>query len=177
MILYHFTSVLHLPIILETGFLMPVESNYDRTPHSGPDVVWLTTDPEPRPGEHGLYPAKTAVQFVIEVPAIRWRDWRWHPRDREWLTKLETAAGAGDAARGRRLASTWYVWPAPIFRKRWRALIVDDLECDMTTGASYPVCNECCDTLVHGDAVEDPETGDSFHAECLAYRRSENSRE
>ncbi len=92
-------------------------------------------------------------------------------------TKLETAAGAGDAARGRRLASTWYVWPAPIFRRRWRALIVDDLECDMTTGAPYPMCNECCDTLVHGDAVEDPETGDSFHAECLAYRRSENSRE
>ena len=179
MILYHYTSKLHLPFILETGFLKPVESNYrEDQPHAAPDVVWLTTDRTPCFNDHGLYPAKTEVQILIDLARpIRWRNWRWHPRDREWLTKLETAAGAGDAARGRRLASTWYVWPAPIFRRRWRALIVDDLECDMTTGAPYPACNECCDTLVHGDAVEDPETGDSFHAECLAYRRSENSRE
>ena len=68
MILYHYTSKLHLPFILESGFLKPVESNYcGNQPHAGPDVVWLTTDRTPCPNDHGLYPAKTEVQILIDL--------------------------------------------------------------------------------------------------------------
>jgi hypothetical protein len=46
--LYHFTSPYHLPAILDADRLTVTESNISNTrEHKGPDVVWLTDDPEP----------------------------------------------------------------------------------------------------------------------------------
>lgn len=59
--LYHFTTRdHHWPRIEAAGYLKVTESNIsDRRPHAGPDVVWLTDDPEPSIQRWGLPSATT----------------------------------------------------------------------------------------------------------------------
>ena len=114
---YHFTSTVHLPVILEAGLLKLTESNVDALiPHAGPDVVWLLDVPQ-IDHHHGLEGSavdKTEVMFTVDVPAINWLDWTWgasmDPRDRSRFIEV---------AGGMEAAEHWYVWPAPIPRRRW----------------------------------------------------------
>ena len=109
--LYHFTCEHHLPKIMTDGYLKTTESNLSITrPHAGPDVDWLGTMPEMRPGgSYGLSDGtksidvegrnvlladKTAIRFTVEVPARdahKWDVWarRWgmHKRTFEAFQK------------------------------------------------------------------------------------------
>lgn len=131
MTFFHYTSVVHLPLILNDGFIKAVESNVDPTrQHAGPDVVWLLDDSDPQAFRHGLeYPTSMArfdppdkrrVRFEVDVPAIRWLD--WYPASlmpQWWRTTFITAAGGPEAT------EHWYVWPKAIKRERWVGLTID----------------------------------------------------
>ncbi len=122
MILYHFTSTVHLPLINAAGALTTTESNLSPTrEHAGPDVVWLTSDPEPDAEGHALAGScvdKTAVRITVDVPDAEvwgWLPWsRGHRIPKKWARHLE---------RGRRPA-TWYVMERPIPRAEWVAVDV-----------------------------------------------------
>lgn len=77
------TSIERWHRIEEDRRIYTTESNLSvNTPHAGPDVVWLTTDPECVHG-HGLHlqidgTDKTRVQIVVELPnrdVHKWREW------------------------------------------------------------------------------------------------------
>lgn len=118
--LYHFTSEVHLPRILETRKLIPTESNIDPTfPNAGPKVVWLTDTPTAEMG-HGLLTSsvdKTAVRFAVEVPAIPWAEWAWTTQMPKWWRDAFVEGGGGEQA-----VLHWFVWPAPIPQSRWLAV-------------------------------------------------------
>jgi hypothetical protein len=126
MLLYHYTSSVHVPRILRAGVLRPTGSNLDLTSEgrspAGPPVVWLTTHDHPGAG-HGLYQSvadKTEYRFTVEVP----RDWpkRWvkwakahgsTPRGMDWL------ASTGG---GWEVAESWWVVARPIPARYWLAV-------------------------------------------------------
>lgn len=117
--LYHFTARAHLDSILADGFLDVTESNVSmRREHAGPDVVWLTTNPDPSAHDHGLTArmngvSKKAIRFAVKVDrraAHKWRDWATrHGIDRGWLTTLAKVGGS----------STWRVVERPIPASQW----------------------------------------------------------
>lgn len=81
--LYHYTSIERWWLIAEGGRLKTTESNLSgHRPHAGPDVVWLTTDPDCQYG-HGLRPTlngtdKTRVRIAVELPnrdVHKWSGW------------------------------------------------------------------------------------------------------
>lgn len=136
MILYHFTSRHHLPMIRLTGELSCTESNIGSPSriqppfgeHVGPDVVWLTSSPEPE--GHGLEGAKAVsgygtagddvdkseIRITVEIPdsdAEHWPEFAVaHGIHPEWRRALE---------KGHR-AESWYVCRRPIPRSEWRAV-------------------------------------------------------
>ena len=86
MILYHLSSIYHLPTILSSGYLKTVESNVSLDPrreHAGPDVVWLTTSQRVGQGWARMRPGldyvdKCRVIFELELPDDEvhlWSDW------------------------------------------------------------------------------------------------------
>ena len=123
MILYHYTTVGHLPEILEDGYLDTTESNMSRTRgHAGPDVCWLTADSDPVtacgqwryvPLAPGLTVDKGRIRFAVDVAfrdVHRWRDWvrarGIHP---EWARSLARAGGSGQ----------WFVVQRRVPRTEW----------------------------------------------------------
>lgn len=119
MILYHFTSLYHLPKIEADGVIRPTESNFSRTtPNAGPPVVWLTDLPDMGDVSHGLEGSlydKKQVRIAVNVPAIRWLD--WPPA----LSKMP-----GDVrdslihwGGGMEAAVHWFVLPGRIPASRW----------------------------------------------------------
>lgn len=121
MLLYHYTSTEHLPLILGDGFLKTVESNISfKRPHAGPDVVWLTTDPDPADDTMGLQGAdvdKLAVRITVNVDrrsVHKWLPWaRARGIDPAWLKALTSAGGAG----------TWRVVERPIPAARFTQIL------------------------------------------------------
>jgi hypothetical protein len=119
--LYHFTSEVHLPRILEAGRLEVTESNVDPfRAHAGPDVVWLTDEPDPARHEQwarGPVVDKLAVRFTVEVPRGRMMSWaafsHRHRVSAVWRAALERSGGD---------ASTWWVSTVPVTRERWVAV-------------------------------------------------------
>lgn len=117
MILYHFTSSVHVPLILADGYLKTVESNISaRREHAGPDVVWLTTDgdPERHHGWQEWSPVdKLAVRFTVDIPkrdAHRWHEWAGrYGIDPAWRRALAAVGGSG----------TWRVVTRPIPAAEW----------------------------------------------------------
>jgi hypothetical protein len=106
MILYHFTSVERIPLIQAAGFLRVTESNIgsgrpDWPPygeHAGPDVVWLTNEPEPDKVGLGVGTVdgsdETLVRITVDIAdgdVMWWPDFRTlhgiHPRWRRALEK------------------------------------------------------------------------------------------
>jgi hypothetical protein len=128
--LYHYTSIERWQLIAAHGRLNTTESNLSfRRAHAGPDVVWLTTDPECRHG-HGLLSTldgtdKTRVRVAVELPnrdVHKWRQWAdargIHPI---WRSRLIESSRGG--------ASTWRLVTKPIPSRRWVEVI------DRATGA------------------------------------------
>lgn len=121
--LYHFTSVVHLPIIERAGLLRRTESNFHMTvEHAAPDVVWFTTMATPALG-HGLdggIADKARVRFTVDVPDAWVRPWLpWVDAlgiERSWRDVL-VESGGGLAA-----AESWRVTFRPVRRDRWVAV-------------------------------------------------------
>ena len=130
--LYHYTCIEHLPTILAAGYLKTSESNISpRVPHAGPDVAWLTTQPDPTLG-HGLNAGqtvvdKTRIRFTVQVPKRAVTPWRlWATMqgiDPTWMRALAQAGGSG----------TWRVTPRPIPAEQWVEVL------DRHTGRTYPI--------------------------------------
>ncbi len=119
--LYHFTSILHLPHIKQSGFINVTESNiHPILEHFGPDVVWLTDLPtsERGLGLKGSSVNKQQIRFTVEVDAQSWRDFaNANKINRSWYRTLDEVGGY--------TARNWYVSTAPIFSKNW--LAIDDM--------------------------------------------------
>jgi len=127
--LYHYTSIERWDRIDADGRINTTESNLsEKTPHAGPDVVWLTTDPNCEL-DHVLAETddgtdKTRVQIVVALPnrdVHKWREWAVvRGITPTWMRALINAAGGG--------AGTWRVTERPIPRTRWVTVV------DMKTG-------------------------------------------
>jgi hypothetical protein len=119
-VLYHYTSQLHLPLILRSGFLKLTESNVAmERPHAGPDVVWLTRDPSPwqawmrMPGR--LLPVdKGRIRFLVDVPHGELQSWStWadqHGVADAWRRAMVDSGGPSDA---------WYVTERIVPWQEW----------------------------------------------------------
>jgi len=127
--LYHYTSIEHLPLIVASGKLLTTESKVSETrEHAGPDVVWLTSDPECAHG-HGIGKSadgidKSRIRFTVDVPnreVQRWKAWALgHGMDRAWLkTFTESAAQSGQSDG----AGTWWVAERPVLSTRWVSVV------------------------------------------------------
>lgn len=126
---YHFTSRLHLPLIVAAKVITTTESHvgsgrHDWPPHGqhvGPDVVWLLDVPEVEypHGLDGSVVDKTGVRFTVQAAAYRWLDWppaqSMHP---EWRHELIKLAGGWAAAR------RWWVSERPIPADDWQVVDV-----------------------------------------------------
>lgn len=135
-ILHHFTHLGHAQAILQSGMILPSESNVGSPlptwppygEHVGPDVVWLLDTDTLEDFPHGLIVGgntdKTRVRFTVELPmAPKWVTWRWtHEMHPQWRDTFMDAGG------GMYAAEHWYVWPLEIPAKRWRSVT------DMDTG-------------------------------------------
>lgn len=133
--LYHFTTKAHLDSILSDGFLRTTESNLSgRREHAGPDVVWLTSNPDPVQhrgwgwrGPNAGVISKTEVRFTVEIPmrdAHRW--WDWSARrgiDRVWAQRLASVGGS----------RSWVVVERSIPGEEWLEVV------DVATGLSLAV--------------------------------------
>src|SRR5437660_338378 len=125
--LYHYTARELLTPILDTGFLRVTESNLsDTRQHAGPDVVWLTDDPETRNAGWAAVPVvdregrilrfdptiKLAVRITVDVPdAVSWREWaRAHGIQNIWYRHLAQAGGDPEQ---------WWVVERPIESREW----------------------------------------------------------
>lgn len=127
--LYHYTSADHLPSIRRDGVLRTTESNVSLTqPHAGPDVVWLTTDPRPRAGTHGLAGLldKTAVQITVDVDGERWMDSDLFAAMDDLTRRAIVTAGGGDKS-----ARTWWICREEIPREAWIDLRVNGIRAPM----------------------------------------------
>jgi hypothetical protein len=126
--LYHYTSIERWELIKASGLLNLTESNLSlQRPHAGPDVVWLTTDPDCQHA-HGLYGTldgtdKTQVRITVELnnrDVYKWHEWAdRHRIDPATKTALIAAArdDGGDRSSG---SGTWRVTEKPIPSNRWR---------------------------------------------------------
>lgn len=139
--LYHYTCLAHLPKILVSGFLKTTESNVSlERDHAGPDVVWLTTDPDCKHGhgigENAAYVLdvnpgiqaddeimaqwdKTRVRFTVRLPnshVHKWAEWsQKFQMDPHWRKCFIKAANGGHG--------TWRVVEHPILQDRWVEVI------------------------------------------------------
>jgi hypothetical protein len=118
MILYHYTSLVHLELIKQDGIIKTTESNIGSPsplwkPYGnniGPQVVWLTDQPEVKTG-HGLdsnVVNKFQVRLKFDLPdAIRWVEFaNQHGINKKWYRILDKT--------GNYTARHWYVLTRPI---------------------------------------------------------------
>jgi len=151
MILYHLTSIYHLPIIFGAGFLKVTESNISLIPseeHVGPDVVWLTRSARRGQGWARMRPEfayvdKTRILFEVELPdgdVHAWFDWAQAHGSTEHFMKALAASGDerhdqlvrvgvnadADAAALERARQDWFVVEREIPWVEW-ARITDTL--------------------------------------------------
>jgi hypothetical protein len=121
MLLYHFTSQVHLINILTENRLRLTESNV-KPNGDGPRVVWLTDNPRPRQGwQRGSAVYKGRIRITVEVDdAQKWTEWakrRGSPPF--WMAALiEAAKGDDDPAPG----DHWYVVTHTIPYRQWRKI-------------------------------------------------------
>jgi hypothetical protein len=137
--LYHYTSILHVPSIFNDGFLKTTESNVSRKRGgAGPDVVWLTTNPDLRSGnglDMGINAltnvagfSKTKVRFSVEVDkrsVHQWREWAGrYAIEAVWMAGLANVGGSG----------TWRVVERPIPASQWTEVRDTETGADLLAG-------------------------------------------
>lgn len=113
--LFHYTSLFHLPQILEDGYLKVTESNASMTKlHAAADVVWLTNNPSSGTEEslNGATFSKKQVRFELNVPAIRYRQWAKNHNVSPKLVQRLNYTGGGQA-------NNWYVIERLIAKEEW----------------------------------------------------------
>lgn len=95
--LFHYTSLFHLPQILEDGYLDVTESNASMTEtNAAPDVVWLTNNPgaakETSLDGGGI--SKKQVRIEVNVSATRYRQWAKNHNISERIVRALNSSGA-----------------------------------------------------------------------------------
>ncbi|MCP1674573.1 hypothetical protein J2T57_001675 [Natronocella acetinitrilica] len=119
MLLYHYTSTLHLPLILKSRVISTTHNALHPTDQLGEPVVWLTASDvfEAQLWAAGILD-KTAIRLSIEIPRAHVQPWQDFARaqgaDPVWLAVL-AEVGGGD--------SDWYVSTRPI---DWSAVVAVD---------------------------------------------------
>ena len=118
-VLYHYTSPVHVPMILDSGFIDVTESNVSfAIENAAPQVVWLTPEILIRPPRYlASIVDKTAYRFVVAVADAQRSD-KWLRRNgasSEQIGLLESSGGGTKA-------TTWYVVARPIPSEEWLAL-------------------------------------------------------
>lgn len=97
-VLYHYTSMMHLQAIVESGHLRLTDSNISMTGR-GPGVVWLTTT-ETEEG-NGLY-GKGQVRIVVRtagLPIFHWPTWSFEQGiEPVWYDALASSSGGDPEA-------------------------------------------------------------------------------
>lgn len=105
--LWHFTSTMHLPFILQDGALKPSDSMLDTRGPTGPECVWLLDTPH-LDHSHGLQTpgwaaGKTGVKFEVEIPdkrVVEWLGWAESNQiEADWLRAVLAAGGGPEAAK------------------------------------------------------------------------------
>lgn len=112
MFLYHFTSILHIPKIFESGELKKGDIPLRKSSAYGEDGhgVWLTTENNVSGKQHGLAGLvdKTKVRFKIEVQEshpqlFTWVDYaKLNNVSPEWFKALDKAGGG--------MSHTWWLY-------------------------------------------------------------------
>lgn len=113
MILYHFTSLKHLPKICKSGFLKIGDIPLKQTSKYGEDGhgVWLTTTSSASPEQHGLKNPlvdKTMVRFKIKIEEnspqlFKWSDYANINKVKPKWYKILDGVGGG-------LSHTWWLY-------------------------------------------------------------------
>ena len=120
--LYHFTSLFHLPQIMEDGYLKVTESNasFSRT-HAAPDVVWLTANPSPSKETSllGSCVDKMQVRIEVEVDAVRYRRWAQNQNVAPEVVRRLNRTGGGQA-------SNWFVTEQEVQFESWNRIEIYD---------------------------------------------------
>jgi hypothetical protein len=126
--LFHYTSVERWELIKASDRLNTTESNLSKDhAHAGPDVVWLTTDPDAA-HDHGLGHSldgtdKTRIRIEVQLPnrdVHKWKEWAIKRGiSPEWFRAL-TQAGDG--------VGTWRVCEKSIPSERWISVVDRHLE-------------------------------------------------
>ena len=117
--LYHYTSELHLPIILGSGFLKLTESNADFfVENAAPQVVWLTQESFDKAPKYlfnrMLGVDKSTVRFTIERPTDAQRADKWLKKNGASELTIDVLERSGGAK-----LSTMYVVPRIIPSDEW----------------------------------------------------------
>lgn len=123
MILYHFTSTKHVPMIQSAQALMLTDSMLDASDRfAGPPVLWLLDQPELGGFSHGIaydhWPVdKSEIRFTVDVPdgwIRRWVDWARAQRiEHRWLEQTVKLGGGWDAA------DHWMISFSKVTADRW----------------------------------------------------------
>ena len=116
-ILYHYTSYLHVPAIIDSGFLKLTESNASfKIENAAPQVVWLTQESYTRklstPKMLGIH--KSNFRFVIERPDDAQRADKWLKKNGASEFTMDILERSGGAK-----LSTMYVVPRIIPSDEW----------------------------------------------------------
>ena len=113
--LYHYTSELHLPIILGSGFLkLKDQFRHFFVENAAPQVVWLTQESYTKtpPKMLGMY--KFTFRFIIERPDDAQRADKWLKKNGASEFTMDILEQSGGAK-----LSTMYVVPRIIPSDEW----------------------------------------------------------
>ena len=113
--LYHYTSHLHLPVIIDSGFLKLTESNASfKIENAAPQVVWLTQESYTKTPPKMLGTYKSTFRFIIERPDDAHRADKWLKKNGASEFTMDILERSGGAK-----LSTMYVVPRVIPSDEW----------------------------------------------------------
>ena len=115
--LYHYTSIHHIPSIIDHGSLWKGDIPLTNSMHIGQEgnAVWLTTCEFANPSDHGLgnpFCDKSEIRFTIEIDEddprlFKWSDYaRLNNVEPSWYKMLDEVSGGS--------ADTWWLFISPI---------------------------------------------------------------
>lgn len=116
-VLYHFTSGWHIDSILDNLVLTTTESNIEFS-GAGPEVVWLTSNPEPsaQARSGGAFKQEYRIQVdPVGLPIRKWSDWAREQGIEDWWYEALDASGGGRA-------DEWWVCLTAVTRANIRSI-------------------------------------------------------